>query len=142
MTLSWVVVANASNAKIYETPRAKILNGGNALKLVEEILHPQSRQKEGDLTSNVSGHGNILETAKPKEQEHLKFAKEIIARLEEARNNHAYEDVILVAPASFMGQLNKNLSHALKPLVSCTIEKDYTKLDEEVINTRLADNLH
>jgi len=138
MTRSWILVANASSAKIYETPRAKLFNGHCHLKLIQELEHPESRLKEGDLTATVSGHGNLLESVDPKQNEHEKFAKELVHHLNQGKNSQAFEDVIIVAPAHFMGQLNKELDHALKSLVSSTIEKDYTKFDEKQIQESIA----
>jgi len=141
MTRSWILIANASSAKIYETPRAKLFNGHCHLKLVQELEHPESRLKESDLIATVSGHKNLPESVEPRSQEHEKFAKELVDQLVHGRNKHAFEDLIIVAPAQFMGQLNKKINGVLKPLISKTIEKDYTKLNEEKIQDCLVANI-
>lgn len=141
MTRSWIIVANASSAKIYETPRAKLFNGSCHLKLVQELEHPESRLKEGELTATVSGHGNLLESVDPKQNEHEKFAKELVAHLNQGKNTQAFEDLIIVAPAHFMGQINKEIDIPLKSFISSTIEKDYTKLDDKKIQACIADNI-
>jgi len=141
MTRSWILIANASEAKIYESPRAKILNGQNSLKLIEALKHSDSRKKEGELTASISGHGNIPESANPKLQEHLLFAKEIAEKLDLARKNQNYDDLIISAPAAFLGQIKQQMNHTLKAFISTTIEKDYTSLDKAVLNEKIGDNL-
>ena len=141
MTQSWIIVANASNAKIYQAPRATLLNGRSHLKLVKTLTHPESRKKEGELTASNSEHGNIPESANPKLQEHKIFAKEIVNEIEEARKTQDFDDIIISAPAAFLGHMKQQMSNCVKTLISTTIEKDYTQCDESQLNNHIGDNL-
>jgi len=123
---------------VYQFPiyKARLLNGGAELSLVQTFSHPSSRQKSQQLSSDkkgsfqanaASGHGTFVETSDPKEYEAERFAKEIADALEEGRINKDYHELILVATPHFHGLLNKELNHNVTKLVSKNIEKDYTK---------------
>lgn len=141
MTLSWILVANASEAKIFKTPRAKLFNGGCSLELVTDIFYPDSRLKESELTTTLSGHKNILETADPKWHEHEKFARVVVDLLEDARTKQHCQDIIVVAPAGFYGLLNRYFRWPLKRLVSAKIEKDYTKLKPAKLSAMISEQI-
>ena len=50
MAITWILVANASLAKLYAN-----LGPNKGLTLVTELIHPESRQKNGELVSDRSG---------------------------------------------------------------------------------------
>jgi len=136
MTISWIVVVNGSEGRIFEVQRARLLNGsenGDGLQLVETLENPEGRQKSGDLISDKPGNfkstssNTYVESASPKETIAERFAREIINNLETNRNMNKIDDVILVAPSAFHGTINKFLSAPLKSIISVRVEKDYTK---------------
>lgn len=149
MTTSWILIANASQAKIYKTARVKLFNGDGALELVAEFGHPQSRQKNADLTADRSGKfqgqntgsGTFNEAAVPKKVEADQFAKELIKKLNEGRNKNSYQDLIVVASPQFHGILNKHMQGPLEQMVSVNIEKDYTKIAEHDLLKQLQEYL-
>ena len=51
MANTWLIVANASQATVYETE-----SHPKTLKLLKEFLHPASRAKGVDLASDRPGH--------------------------------------------------------------------------------------
>ena len=86
-----------------------------------ELVHPESRQHEQELTSDLPGrafdsggqgrHAMGTEIS-PKEQEAITFAKMVSDYLETARVQHSYEKLVLVAAPTFLGLLRKNLTDA------------------------------
>ncbi|NLF53354.1 MAG: host attachment protein [Thauera phenolivorans] len=130
MSMTWILVANASLAKLYEN------SGPNkGLKLVKELVHPESRQKNGELVSdrsgamagNGTGGGSMQPQTLPKQHEAKVFAQEIAQELYQGRATNAYKRLVLVAPPSFMGMLNGVLDAPTAQLVTDRFEKDYTK---------------
>jgi protein required for attachment to host cells len=130
MTTSWILVANASTARIYSNNGPK-----KGLKLVKELNHPESRQKSSDLVSDRpgymqgfgNGHGSRQPATTPKEIEVDKFALEIAKELDHGRTTNDFERLIVVASNPFIGTLNGHLSNHVRGMVSDSMEKDYTK---------------
>ena len=144
MTTSWILVANASEAHLYESPRLKLLHGHTPLTHLAEFAHPESRSKGLHLVTDKlghSGHGTFVETSEPKSHEAMQFARLLIAELEKGRVNHCFQDLIIVAPPKFHGLLNKCLQAPLQHLLSVDVDKDYTQADEQQLRNYLQDYL-
>lgn len=139
MTVTWIVVANASVAKLYS-------NAGpnKGLELVKELIHPESRQKTADLVSDRpgamgagSGGGSFQAQTSPKQHEARVFAQEIAQELYQGRTSNVFKRAILVAPPAFMGLLNAVIDGPTAQLVSDRFEKDYTKTPEPELGKHL-----
>lgn len=126
MSVTWIMVANASQAKLYANNGPK-----KGLELVKELSHPESREKAANLVSdrigNYAGSGSYAQPTDPKEHEAERFAQELSRELEEGRVRNAYERLILVASSHFLGLLNQRISNQVKKIAQF-IEKDYTRL--------------
>ncbi|MCB1897231.1 MAG: host attachment protein, partial [Rhodocyclaceae bacterium] len=96
MTITWILVANASLAKLYAN-----LGPNKGLKLVKELDHPESRQKNADLVTDRSGtghgDGSYEPPTAPKEHAARSFAQEIAREFYAGRNRQAFARAILVA---------------------------------------------
>lgn len=127
---TWILVANASLAKIYVNHGPK-----KGLTLLKETEHPQSRQKNADLVTDRPGHmqgvGNGHGARQPQTEPKLNaaqhFARELARAFNHGRSTNQFERAILVAPPSFMGLINDKLDGQTASLVSDRFEKDYTK---------------
>ncbi|THF63495.1 host attachment protein [Pseudothauera rhizosphaerae] len=141
MTITWILVANASLCKLYEN-----LGPNKGMKLVKELIHPESRQKNAELvtdrpgamTVTGSGGGAKQPQTLPKQHEAKVFAQEIAQELYLGRSKNAFRRAILVAPPAFMGMLNSVMDGPTAQLVSDRFEKDYTKTPEPLLAERLA----
>jgi protein required for attachment to host cells len=138
MAITWILVANSSLAKLYAN-----LGPNQGLKLVKELMHPASRQKNSDLVSdhpgsNIAGKGNGEPQTLPKEHEAKVFAQEIARELYQGRAANAYGRAILVAPPGFMGVINSTLDGPTAKMVTDRFEKDYTKTPEPMLKEHLA----
>lgn len=129
MSVTWIMVANASQARLFSNDGPK-----RGLKLVKELMHPESREKTSNLVSDRSGayggtgHGAVGQPADPKHHEAERFAQEVSRELEAGRVKNAYDRLILVASAPFMGLVNNHLPGQVRSLLSESIDKDYTRL--------------
>lgn len=127
MSITWIMVANASNARLFTN------SGPNkGLELVKELIHPESRERAAELVSdrigNYAGSGSYSQPTSPKEHEAERFALEIAHELEQGRVNNAYEKLIVVTSSHFMGLLNGRITAQVKNKISESINKDYTHL--------------
>jgi protein required for attachment to host cells len=131
---TWILVANASLAKIYANQGPK-----KGLKVLKELEHPESRQKNADLVTDRpghmqgvgNGHGAFQPQTDPKLNAAQHFAQELAREFNHGRSTNQFERAILVAPPSFMGLINDKLDGHTANLVSDRFEKDYTKASEK-----------
>lgn len=137
---TWILVANASQAKIYA-------NGGpkKGLKLVKELTHPESREKGSELVSDRpgqmhspgNGHRASQPRSGPKTNEARHFALELARELNHGRSTLQFERAIIVAPPAFMGLLNEKLDGPTANLITDRFEKDYTKSTDKELTGHL-----
>ena len=140
MTTTWILIANATEAHLYQSPKAKLFNGMEKLELVCEFAHPDGRKKDIDLVSDRlghNGHGTMIESSDLKQFEAERFARELAQSLESSRTSNSFQDLIVIAPPSFHGLLNKHFNEQLQGLVSVNVEKDYTKANERQLLSNL-----
>ena len=138
MSVTWIMVANASQAKLYENQGPK-----KGLQLVKELVHPESREKAANLVSdrigNYQGSGSYSQHTNPKHHEMERFAHEIAHELEDGRVKNAFERLVLVSSTPFIGMLNQRLTPHVQGKISHSVEKDYTKLEAKELASHLAD---
>ena len=135
---SWILVANSSQAKLYQSEnlRAKELN------LLQELNHPESREKGSELTSDRPGHyqtdhkaRSSYEKSHPKQEEAESFAVELANLLQDGNNQNKFEKLIVYAAPKFCGMLK---SHIHFKSNNCSyISQDYTKLIDRDLSEQL-----
>lgn len=141
MSVTWVVVANASIARIYERNKG--------LHLVTQLEHPESRMKRAELVTDRpghmqsvgNGHGSRQPATDPKTHEAEAFALEVARLLDHERAAGKFNRLVLVASTPFIGMLKQRLAPQTAELVSDTIEKDYTKEPEKEVWERLREKI-
>lgn len=141
MAITWILVANASLARLYEN-----LGPNKGLKLVKELIHPESRLKNSELVtdrpgamaSTGNGQGAKLPQTEPKTHEAKVFAQELAQELYQGRTQNAFRRAIVFAPPAFMGMLNAVIDTPTAQLVTDRFEKDYTKSPEPQIRRCLS----
>lgn len=103
------------------------------MELLHEIPHPEGRLQDKEITTDRPGrsfksasqerHG-YTPPQMPHEQLSDQFSKEIATFLDQGRNNHLYERLVLVAEPRFLGYLRQNLNDATKKHVAGSLDKD------------------
>ena len=140
MSVTWVLVANASAACLYANDGPK-----KGLHKVREFAHDRSRAKLADLIADAPGHGRTGSARRAdyqpatdaKRSEADRFACELTDALENGRRQRNYQRLILVAAPQFMGRLRRQLGTPLQRLLTDSFEKDYTKTDPRSLSRRL-----
>ncbi|MBA3660463.1 MAG: host attachment protein [Gammaproteobacteria bacterium] len=150
-TLTWLVIADASKARLYSCHKAKIFIEGaktDDLHFLAEFSHVESRLKQAELVADKMGSfmgpfgtTRFEPTTPPHLQEADQFAYELVHVLEQGRLRQEFKDIILVAPPAFMGLLLKHFPHELKKYPLTQIEKDYTQLNEKEMLKALLNHL-
>ncbi len=129
----WVLAANASNAKLYETDGMR--HGRHNLKLIEEFSHKESREKVSDIVAdrvghyqsrNGGAHGSFSNRTDPKTLEAETFASELAQRLNSGLVKNSYENLVVIAAPRFHELLKSKCPREVNQLVVKDINKDYT----------------
>ena len=138
---TWIVVANASRARLFESRKS-----GESLALLREFEHPESRAKGGALVSDRPGHTAtdqgrrtaLMPDTEPKRVAQEQFARELGHVLEQGRVENRYGGLVLVASAPFLGILRAQLPEGVQTRVREAIDKDYTALAERELAAQLS----
>lgn len=144
MSTTWIVVADASRARIF---RADAPN--SALTEIDTLAHPESRLHEGDLVSDRTGHvvssttggHNFGRDEVAKHAEADRFAAEVSRHLEQGHNQGGYAKLYLIAPPAFLGLLRQHLPKTVHDMVASEIAKDLTTENDAQIRAQLPEHL-
>jgi protein required for attachment to host cells len=136
----WVVVANASMARIFS------LNKHKDLKLVKELNHPDSRKKDTELVSDIPGQfrarggvarGNFCARTEPKKVQVHHFAQEVAETLEHGRKTNLFDFLVLITLPGFQGTLKEHFNNHLLNKIKKVIPKDFHNATEKELMTVL-----
>ena len=142
MNRMWVVVADASSARLFST-RAP----GAPLQFLERLEHPAGRMHASELVSDRQGqsqsdtpagipHGFAAHTP-PRDVEAARFAHQIAARLEVGGKDRSYQHLALVMAPRMLGQVRDALSPKTRAAVALTLEHRLVDVTVEELERRL-----
>lgn len=131
MDTTWILVADRSKAKLFESK-----GPGKPLQHVQDILHPEGHLHSLDIVSDRPGRISTSFGEKhgfsghhtPVENVTRQFTLHLADFLNGGRNAHSYEKLVLVAEPGFLGELLNALNDQTAKLVSKTIKKDLMHL--------------
>lgn len=124
----WALIANSSYAKILE-----IKGCGKEVHLIEDIPFPEGRLKGKEITNerpgrafDSQGHSRHAMSSRvdPHEHEVEVFAKQLGSHLHKAHSENRFEELALIAPPHFLGQINLHLSDSVKNCIVKEVGKD------------------
>lgn len=128
MNTMWIVTANSSFAKIFE-----VKGRGRQITEVQHIDFPKGRTKSGAVNSDRPGRafdsvGTGRHAHSPAvsvhDHENKVFAGQLAALLQEAHANHAFNELALIAPPHFLGELKSAISNGVQKCIIKEIHKD------------------
>lgn len=128
MGTMWVLTGNASFAKIYE-----IKGHGKHIKEIHHFDNPEGRMKPGEILQDKPGRTfdrfgparHALGTeVDVKAHEQKMFASKLCAFLKEGKSNNAFDELALVVPPQFLGDLKDAVDGQVKKIISKEIDKD------------------
>ena len=142
MKKQWILVANAALARIFRRGSAL-----EPLVPVETMSHEEGRMRGRDLatdrpgteaTDNSRGANHFEPRTDVRRKEHLRFAREIAARLDKGLASHEFDSLALFASNPFCGELRTQLSEGVEKRIELTHNIDFTSLDLAELEKRLA----
>ena len=128
MNTIWILVANQAEAQIYSAPRLP-----GSLTLVQTLTHAAGTARARDLVSDAPGRvhdrmGSSRHSMEPdtgvKEEQRRRFVKEAVDRLQAARLNGKFDQLVLLAAPAVLGVIRKTMSADLERAVIREIPKD------------------
>lgn len=141
MSTTWIVVAESSRARIFQTSSHRA-----APEEIEGFTRPEARLKEHELVSDSPGRsfdsrgggrhamGKELEH---KQQESAIFARDLATHLHNALARNKFSKLILIAPPDFLGLLRKALDDSCTKSIVATINKNLAQHDAADIQQHL-----
>ena len=144
MSKLWVVVADQSKARIFTVaePHGELLD-------VDELEHPEARDREQTMTSDRPGRGfdskgpgshAMGSTDDPGKQGTIRFVKQVADHVQAAHNEGRCNRLLLVAGPTLLGMLRENMK-GLSGLKISEIEKNLGQYDAREIRKHLPERL-
>lgn len=145
MPTTWILVAHDAGARLFEN------NGpGKGIELIEEIEHPEGRERDRDIISDRPGRSfrknsgdprraAMSRSEGPRERVVSDFARSLAQRLQQARVENQCRRVVLVAPPRFLGLLRSALDAPTAQLVVGSLDKDLASAKEAELIERLGE---
>lgn len=127
----WIVVADASRARVYSSDPL-----GRTLEPVTALDHPDSRKRSSELASDDRGRARSGVThlayeagTDPAEHAHHLFAVEVAELLAKGHGEGRYAELWLAAPPRFLGMLRDELRDDVRRCVVREVPRDYTQAE-------------
>lgn len=145
MKLTWIVVANNSQARFFTTE-----NESAPLTELEALTHQEGRLHDREMTADLPGRhkgevgagGHAFDQATdPKQHEADLFARHVCGYLEKAHNEGQFDQLLLVAEPHFLGLLRGHLPEQLKKLVIYELDKNIASETAAEIRAHLPEYL-
>ena len=142
MSITWILVADASRARLFESTRRD-----EPLHQLESFINVEARLAGRQLTTDHpptvnESMGHTRHSIEPhttlREKNMAQFAKEIANALERGRTSRRYERLVLVAPAKFLGVLHGCLDKSVRNCIAGELPRDITTLTPTAIHERVA----
>jgi len=144
-----IVVASQAEATFYDVQQV-----GERLQVVGQLTDPLAHLHDRDFKSDRPGRvfdhaplasGRRGATAhhatggerRPREHEAALFAQKIAAELEQARRNHRFDRLIVMAEPRFLGMLRKALPDSLNSTVIAEVAKDLAQQPESAVRAHV-----
>jgi protein required for attachment to host cells len=145
MAKTWILVAHDAGARLFENE-----GPGKGIEMVEEIDHPQGRERDRDFDSDRPGRAFRKNSADPRraamsrsesphERDVAAFARTLTQKLQHGRTSNRYDRLVLVAPPRFLGLLRSSLDGPTAQLVVGSLDKDLAAHKESELIEHLAE---
>lgn len=147
MSKQWVMIADRSRARIFESDR-----NFDELREIEDLLNPEGRLGDAELQHDAKGRyysrgekhqGDTAEPpVSPREHDEEKFSRQVMHLLTEGCDAKRYDRLVMVAPPEFLGFLRKQLPQRVEQHITGQLNNDLSNLPLVKIGAYLKKHLH
>lgn len=140
MHCEWILIANASRARLLRH------EPGSPMSVLQAFRHDKSRQQAARLGDDkagreLSGRGFGGAAFEPhidaQRKEHISFARELAAHLEQAAQEEQFDSLCIFASSPFLGELKHELRSATQRLLSGAHDVDLTSVGLAELDRRV-----
>ncbi|MGF6753708.1 host attachment protein [Paraburkholderia sp. GAS334] len=131
-TISWVVVADGSRARIFETHGLKL-----ELREIEGFTDPQARTRDPELRNGEPGQNGKPAPNSPNDTARDQFARMLGEYLDKGRIQQRFHRLRLAIEPRFLGLVRRHMSDETRKLVFEEIPEDISKLAPKDIQRHL-----
>ena len=137
MTTRLVVAADSTRARFFS-----MTNLAPQWRELEDLVHPQSRLHARDIVSDRPGRGldrggegrHAMDPATDAHRHEVEtFARAVAERIERMRTHNEVDEIVLVAPPRFLGELRAQLSAHAARLVVDEVAKNLVQSSSETL---------
>lgn len=138
---TWIVVANRTEAKIFEFTNKK----DSVVKYVTKLENPRGRLRAGEINADKPGvftslstHGTkLVKPESPTERIAQEFAKKVAEFLESEKMARNFDDMVLISDPHFLGRLRGLFTKELKQVIIREVIKDLGPVTTQELQNRL-----
>jgi protein required for attachment to host cells len=158
MHTTWVLAADSERARIFE-----LSDSDNTLQEIQDMVNPEGRQQEREVVTDREGRfgqganagsspanpgpgarNNQANTSEPQQsiREHdiEMFTKQVVRYIDQARNEHRFDKLRVIAAPKMLGLIRQNLSKEAQKMVEEEIPKNITGLEDHQLAEFLRNN--
>ena len=128
---TWILAGDKSRARIFE-----LGTGRDSPVEISDFANPGGRSLSRELRTDglgrfygrgaqTQGHSAMPNTT-PAQHEVERFATALAGYLDQARTEHRYDKLWVVAPPEFLGVLRKSLPKEVHDCIEATVDKELT----------------
>ncbi|MCW8933632.1 MAG: host attachment protein [Gammaproteobacteria bacterium] len=134
MKMTMIVVADSTRARIF----TRNADNHEVLIELEDMLNPEGRLHESDMTSDLPGKesgslgagGHVYDNKDhPKKHQQVSFAKRVSAHLDNQRKANKISRLLLIVAPQFLGELRAQFSNELRKLIAFELPKNLAAHD-------------
>ena len=128
MGTMWVLTANRGFAKLFE-----VKGIGRQITEIQHIDNPDGRKKGSEIFTDSPGRSfdrlgpgrhALTNERDAHEREQRHFTQKLADLLQEGLEKHAFNDLAIIAPDKFLGELHQVFSEQIKKATIKEIHKD------------------
>lgn len=137
MSITWILVADRSRARLLALDSDEsLVQQLDCFSNAEGRMRPRELESDRPPTTHDRfGHGrHAVEPHTPSAEKVAdRFAQQLRDALETGRSEHAFDELVLIAPPRFLGALHHAMGPRLRERVALQIDKELTGADERSI---------
>ena len=142
MTITWILVADSSRARIFEKKEEE-----KHLQEIDDFVNTAGRAADNELGTDERGRfygrgeryqGHTAEPAiSPVQHENEVFSRTLANYLDDARRTQRYTRLYLIAPPKLLGLIHSNLNEEVQKLIVNELAKDVSTLSVRNLKSHL-----
>lgn len=138
---TWILVADESRARLFSAAEHDgVMDELGAIAHAEGRMHDREFTRDsGNATHARTGQGS--HGIEPRTSEHdkhtIEFAHALAELLEDGRNEHAYDKIVIAATPHLLGELRMAISDEVSKLLVDSVAKNMTRCSPEQIHELL-----